>query len=103
MDALLLEDIELAVPEFPMDPQLMDVLDLMEAVPPEYGWKHQVIDILEGLSAKDKALLEARFYERLSYREMARRFGWNHPESARWATHKALSRFKSKFEEVNEI
>lgn len=99
----LLEDVELAVPEFPMDPQLMDVLDLMSAVPPEYRWKHQVIDILEGLSARDKALLEARFYERLSYRQMARRFGWKNHESARWAVHKALSRFKKKFEEDNEL
>ena len=97
------EDIDLAVPEFPMDPQLMDVLELMDAQPEEYRWKHEVIDVLEGMRKKDQALIEARFYERLSYREMARRFGWNHPESARWALHKAMQRFKQRFEKRYEI
>lgn len=97
-DPPAVEDIEASSVEFSMDPQLMDVLDILEEPPEPYAWLEVVRDILEEMGKRDRYLIESRFYERLSYRAMARRFGWKNHESARWALHKALERFKQGFE-----
>lgn len=44
---------------------------------------------LMNLPARQRDLLLCRHYERLSYRQIARRFGWINPQSAHWAVGRA--------------
>jgi hypothetical protein len=53
---------------------------------------------VEKTRGQDRLLLLARFYERLSYRQIAARFNLGHPYSAHWAVNRAVARFAVRFE-----
>jgi hypothetical protein len=57
-----------------------------------------VRETVEKTRGSDRDLLLARFYERLSYRQIAARFNLGHPYSAHWAVARALTRFTVRFE-----
>jgi len=97
------EDIELAKPDFSMDPMLMDVIDMVVEGGEPYAWIDAVQLALEEVSDRDRYLIESRFYEELTYRDLAARFGFDHPYSAQWALQKALERFKVIFVAQHDI
>ena len=69
---------------------------------PYYSRSEDVIDILEALPAPHRDVLEARFYERLSYRELAERFTRSrHPGSGGWVLEKAQRAFMHSWEETH--
>ena len=101
--AVYVEDIELAKPDFSMDPMLMDVLDMTAADAAPYAWMDAVQLALEEVTDRDRYLIESRFYEELTFQQMADRFGFNHRYSAQWALQKALERFKVIFAAQHDI
>jgi hypothetical protein len=69
---------------------------------PYYSRAEEVIDILEALPATHRDVLEARFYERLSYRELAERFTRSrHPGSGGWVLEKAQRAFMQSWEDTH--
>lgn len=69
---------------------------------PTYSRSEDVIDILEALHEPHRSVLEARFYERLSYRELAERFTRSrHPGSGGWVLEKAQRAFMESWEETH--
>lgn len=66
---------------------------------PHYSLSREVMDILDALPKLHRDVLEARYYERLSYRELAVRFTTSrHPGSGGWALEKAERAFKREWE-----
>lgn len=55
-------------------------------------------DCVEKLDARSRDLILAHFYEGLSYREMAERYGWANKGSAHWAVKQALRRLATLIE-----
>ena len=65
----------------------------------EYRLMEEVRNVLESLDEIQRAVLEARFYERLSYRAIAARFtGSVHPGSGEWAVKAALLAFRREWD-----
>ncbi len=65
-----------------------------------YSLSQEVMDVLDGLHESVRDVLEARYYERLSYRQLAVRFTTSkHPGSGGWALEKAERAFKQAWED----
>jgi DNA-directed RNA polymerase specialized sigma24 family protein len=57
-----------------------------------------VAEALETLHPQDREVLEAYFYERLTYADLAHRFRWKNKGSAHWAVRRALRRLAQTLE-----
>lgn len=56
-----------------------------------------IVNMLEAFGAEhpyELWLINARFWERLSYRQLARKMGKKHPGSSWWAVQQALKRLR---------
>ena len=66
---------------------------------PHYMLSAEVIAVMEAIPRWSRDVLEARYYERLSYRQLAVRFTTSrHPGSGGWALTKAERVFKREWE-----
>jgi DNA-directed RNA polymerase specialized sigma24 family protein len=66
---------------------------------PHYTLSGEVQDVLDALPKTHRDVLEARYYERLSYRQLAARFTSSlHPGSGGWVLEKAKRAFKREWE-----
>ncbi len=66
---------------------------------PSYSLSREAMDTLDALPKVHRDVLEARYYERLSYRQLAVRFTTStHPGSGGWALEKANRAFKQAWE-----
>jgi len=66
---------------------------------PHYALSREVMGCLESLPRLQRDVLEARYYERLSYRELAVRFTTSrHPGSGGWSLEKAERAFRREWE-----
>ena len=66
---------------------------------PHYMLTQEVIVVLEAIPRWSRDVLEARYYERLSYRELAKRFtSSRHPGSGGWVLEKAERAFRQEWE-----
>jgi DNA-directed RNA polymerase specialized sigma24 family protein len=64
--------------------------------------ENQVRDALEALDEDDRDLLLAAFYERLTYNQIAAKYGWKNRGSAHWAVKQAVARLAQQLEAMNE-
>jgi DNA-directed RNA polymerase specialized sigma24 family protein len=55
-------------------------------------------DVLEKMPHRQRNLIYAYYYERLSYQQIAARNGWAGRGSAKWAVDKALTMLKRRLE-----
>lgn len=82
------------------DRSLADHLAYLAWLTPQHEENPETIDLVRDcmarLHTKDSDLLQARFYEGLSYRQIAVRFGWAGAQSAHWAVQKAVGRLGRK-------
>jgi hypothetical protein len=63
---------------------------------PHYTLSPQVMAVLESMPREHRDVLEARYYERLSYRQLAVRFTTSrHPGSGGWVLEKAERAFRT--------
>ncbi len=66
---------------------------------PHYMLSQEVMAVLEAMPRFHRNVLEARYYERISYRELAKRFtSSRHPGSGGWVLEKAEREFKAEWE-----
>lgn len=77
--------------------QRADVDPLMNHQP--HSMQSLVRDAVEALSAHDRYILEAKFYERLSYRELAVRIGKRSKGAAYYSVRSALHKLEKELEE----
>lgn len=84
--------------------KLLDALVMKGWLTPEQGPGPQdnlVRDCLERLPRRDRDLLLGYFYERLTYAELAKRFGWKNKGSAHWHVGQALGRLRDRLEKAH--
>ncbi len=68
---------------------------------PHYSLSGEVMACLESMPRHERDVLEARYYERLSYRGLAVRFTTSrHPGSGGWALEKAERAFRLEWEKL---
>jgi DNA-directed RNA polymerase specialized sigma24 family protein len=60
-----------------------------------------VRDCLERMPRRDRDLLLGYYYERCTYAELARRFGWRNKGSAHWHVKQALLRLRERLEKIH--
>ena len=66
---------------------------------PHYKRSAEVMAVLEAMPRFYRNVLEARYYERISYRELAKRFtSSRHPGSGGWVLEKAQRAFRAEWE-----